>query len=164
MKSRITFVAAALASIGLVSVAAPASAQETTGRDQPQQSTSYQPHKPLLITGGSLLLAGYATSVGIGAVSDFKPDDRLFVPIVGPWMNLAERPCAVGDSGCGNDEDLAKATMVSLGVIQAAGAGLTIASFFVKERPSETRIKVPDNTATFRIVPYGAGLGAVGRF
>lgn len=163
MKSRIPILVATVASLALAS--GTASAQEPE-RDRPQQSSGFQPHRPLLITGGSLLLAGYATSVGVGAVSDFKPDDRLFIPVVGPWLNLAERPCPVGDSGCGNEEDLAKATMVSLGLIQGAGLGLTLASLFVKERPAESRVKVPDHVehASFRLVPYGAGLGAVGRF
>jgi hypothetical protein len=138
---------------------------DSAGRDQPSKG-EFAPHRPLLITGSALLLGGYAASTVVATVSDLPADDRLYIPIVGPFLDVANRPCDIGSSSCSNEEDLNKASIIGLGLAQGAGLGLTIASFFVKERPAETRIKVPQaaDKLSISVVPYGAGVGAVGRF
>src|SRR5579859_6043187 len=58
----------------------------------------YETRRPnLVMTGGGLITLGvsYSLAAIAGAVSSHQGDGRLFVPIVGPWLDLGAR------GGCG---------------------------------------------------------------
>jgi len=104
-----------------------------------------------------------------GAVSDRDEDKRLFIPVVGPWLDLGQRDCNSGNP-CGGNEDLAKAMIISSGVAQGAGVLLALSSLVIPESTSVT-----ERTTTAKVVKpkvnvapvsfaAGAGIGAVGRF
>ena len=90
---------------------------------------------------------------------------ELFIPVVGPWVDLGNRDCAT--RSCGND-DVAKAMIISSGIAQGVGVLLGVGSLFVPESTTtRTRNEVTSKAeVTFTPVSYGsgAGLGAVGRF
>ncbi len=129
---------------------------------RPETPTTWKakPNRALLITGATMFASSYATTGVVGLVSPLDADEHLFIPVVGPWMNLVDRPCGLG--ACGGKDDIANALILGGGITQAAGLGLAILSLVVPER-RESPV-----TAGVRITPLsfgrGGGLGAVGRF
>ena len=131
-------------------------------------SSAFSSSGTLLSTGIGLLVIGYGSSVVAGAVSNRDEDKNLFIPVVGPWMDLADRDC--GSRGCGGNEDLAKAMIVTSGIVQGAGVLLGIGSLIIPETTSTTEEKrrTAATKPTIKVTPVsfgaGAGAGVVGRF
>jgi hypothetical protein len=137
------------------------------GGESSERTTEKRPHSTLLSTGVGLFVIGYGSSVVAGAVSSRDEDKNLFIPVVGPWMDLANRDC--GTRGCGNNEDLAKAMIVTSGIVQGAGVLMGLSSLFIPETTTTTeerRRAATKPTVKFTPVSYGAGAGAgvIGRF
>jgi hypothetical protein len=121
-----------------------------------------RPNKALLITGASLFVGTYVTTAAFAGANGPVADKDLYLPIVGPWINLSERTTA---SGRGNDtRDVV--LIAGSGVLQGAGAALLVTSFFVPERVPAARISAGNvkMQITPQAGPGAGGLGAVGTF
>lgn len=121
-----------------------------------------RPNVPMLVTGGTLLLGAYVPTAVIGGSSDRNADKNLYIPVVGPWLNLADRQC----SGCDN-ETRNVALVITSGIVQGLGAGLTLASFLVPQKVAAATItagNVKMNVVPTQMGRDGAGVGAVGTF
>lgn len=94
--------------------------------DEQQRS----PHPALLAAGASVAGVTYAVTASLAAGSERAADRDLFVPVVGPFINLANRNCT---AGCNTDSRDIAALWTSAG-LQLAGVGLMVASAFVTER------------------------------
>lgn len=116
-----------------------------------------RPNKPILFTGGALLLGSYVPTAVFTATEDL--DRILYVPIAGPWLHLADRP---------DDADNTETVLiVGSGIIQGAGAILTAASFFLPEKVPAATIQA--GNMKFHVTPMAngrgtAGVGAFARF
>jgi hypothetical protein len=140
------------------------------GEQYSERTIEKRPNRTLLSTGVGRFLVSYVPSIVAGAVSDREADKNLFIPVVGPWLDLADRGCD-GSRPCGDREDIAKAMIITSGVVQGAGVLLGIGSLII---PESTRVEERRSTAKVapkpevRVAPVsfgaGAGLGAVGRF
>jgi hypothetical protein len=105
-----------------------------------------------LVESGSVLFAfAYAPAVVVGVSSGLGADRALLVPVVGPWIDLTQRPGCKPVASC-HSEDSAKALVVVDGIVQAIGA-LTALGGLVVRTPE----------ATVRVAPaqVGAGYGVV---
>ncbi|MBX3263820.1 MAG: hypothetical protein KF782_29370 [Labilithrix sp.] len=128
-----------------------------------------RPNRTLLSTGAGLFILSYGPSVVVGALSDRDADKRLFIPVAGPWMNLADRGCGP-ENPCGANEDVAKAMVVTSGIVQGAGVLMALGSLLIPEtttateRTREAKAAKPGVTVLPVSFGAGAGLGAVGRF
>lgn len=131
-----------------------------------ERTTEKRPNSTLLSTGIGLFVLSYGGSVVGGAVSDRDEDKRLFIPVAGPWMNLADRSCTAANP-CGENEDVAKAMVVTSGVVQGASVLLALGSLIIPET-TRTRERSKAAGPSIKILPMsfttGAGIGAVGRF
>lgn len=108
---------------------------------------------PALLSGGAALFGlPYAGSVMIAAVSGSDADARLYVPVVGPFLDLAARP-SCGDYGCPPGETASRVLLVGNGILQTIGV-LQIAGALLF--PETRRI-----TRTLRVAPMLGG-GTVG--
>ncbi len=159
-----------------VTVQPPAASTTTTtaapyivsGGDYGEREIKRYPNRSLLSTGTGLFVVSYGASVVTAAISDRDEDKKLFIPVVGPWMDLADRNCDV--RGCGGNEDVNKAMIITSGVVQGAGVLLAISSLFVPEKVEERRLsaKAKEVKPEVRVTPVsfaaGAGAGVVGRF
>jgi hypothetical protein len=133
-----------------------------------EREVATRPNRALLSTGTGLFILSYGGSVIAGAVSDREEDKRLFIPVVGPWLDLGQRDCGAA-TPCGSNEDLAKAMIVTSGVVQGAGILMALGSFFIPETTTVTeRTQTAKTKPTVKVLPVsfaaGAGVGAVGRF
>jgi len=122
-------------------------------------TTGRRPNRPVLITGGALLVGTYATTAGITAGANTKEDHDLYLPVVGPWINLANRSC---DGDCSATHNRNTVLIAGSGVLQGVGAGMVIASFFIPEKVAAATIAA--GPVKMQLVPTAGGMGAVGTF
>lgn len=127
------------------------------------ESTSWV-NRPLLVTGGILLVGSYVPMAAIAYTSD-RPADQtnLYYPVVGPWMNLADRQCDI--RSC-NNEGLNKALLIADGIGQGLGALAVVTSFFLPNSKTKNWYLIGDDKthAGPTRVGTGYGLGAAGHF
>lgn len=146
-----------------VSAAAPMPPVTSTPMTSGETTTVYQhqrPNRPLLITGSALLVGTYATTAAVSGANGPVADRDLYIPIVGPWINIADRDT--------NRPDNTRDTLLiaGSGVLQGIGAALIVTSIFVPESVPAARISA--GNVKMQVTPtagYGSGgLGAVGTF
>jgi hypothetical protein len=91
------------------------------------ETTWKRPNRPLLTTSALTFTAAYLPTLITAAVNDDDSSDNLFIPLAGPWMEIARN-----DTSGGN-----KALLVFSGIFQDLGALGMISSFFVPETKTE---------------------------
>lgn len=158
-----------------VIVQQPASTTTTTaapysppGSDTTERTVEHRPNRTLLSTGVGIFVVSYGASAVAGAISDRESDKNLFIPVVGPWMDLADRNCSTAEP-CGNREDINKAMLITSGVVQGAGVLMALGSLIIPETTSVTeRRTTAKNKPSVAVSPVsfgaGGGIGAIGRF
>lgn len=131
---------------------------EPTNRDSVTLYQTVRPNKPLLFLGGGLLVGSYVTTAAVTAASDSpNRDQRLYIPIAGPWASLADGGLSTRDA----------VLTAGSGIIQGAGAAFLIASFLVPERIPAATIQAKNVRVNVTPTSFGAasaGIGAVGTF
>lgn len=96
---------------------------------------------PLFTSGALVFLGSYGASVVVAAMAEDdtvdRGNDRLYVPVVGPWLALNDRPdCPVENENC-DMETTKKVLLVADGVLQAGGVVTMIAGLL---SPTEHRV------------------------
>jgi hypothetical protein len=136
------------------------------------------PNMTLLGVGLATFGLGYGLSWSMGMSSDHWSDEKLLLPVVGPWLDLASRFChdetiATADgpieparrAPCGTSA-VERAVLVAGGVLQGLGALQIMGAFFAPLKPP-SGLKAPP-MPRFAIVPtfgaHGVGAMARGRF
>lgn len=141
MKAFSTTAALALASTLLVSAPArPALADQDLARTAPGERAAVRgPNRRMLRSGIWTLGLAYAPAALVAGTSERPADSRLFVPVAGPWMNLADRgPC--GASAC-DKESFNKAMLVTDGIFQGLGALQILGSFLLPETRAPSALR-----------------------
>jgi hypothetical protein len=118
-----------------------------------------------MVSSGLFVFAGtYTASFVVASTSDHAGDKALYAPLVGPWLDMANR-CP---NGCTND--LGNKVLLGFdGVFQSIGA-LSVLSGLLLPRRGHGHVAANEKLSpTFQIVPasYGRGtpgLAAVGTF
>lgn len=134
----------------------------------PREIATYQEERPNvgLMTSGIVTLGlSYGASTVVAATSKNPADQRLYIPVAGPWMNLAERaPChgrACGAEGTYKALLVANGIFQGLGALQILGGLLTTETRTVAAAPR----KSPPAAAfspSVRVSPARLGQGAYG--
>jgi hypothetical protein len=139
----------------------------------PSLSLAQEPEQPRVRPNRQLLTAGtiafglpYTASVVAAAGSERDSDNHLYLPVVGPWLALADRG-GCGPSGCDDAENTARGLLIANGIVQGGGALLVLGSLLVPERrlPAAPAAR----TGSVRLTPgmvgrSGYGLAAWGQF
>lgn len=113
---------------------------------------------PELMSSGALMFGiAYGTSVVVGLASDRQSDQYLYVPLAGPWMDLARREPCYGF--CGVQENTNRVLLVANGLIQAAGAIQILGGLLAPETRYVTRVAKTEKGV--HVAPM-AGPGSVG--
>lgn len=135
------------------------------GRANAQEVVAESSGPALFRSGLATFGAGYLAAVIVAATSSHAGDSRLYVPVLGPWLDLGSRgSCPVGSTAC-DHETTNKILIVGDGVIQAAGVVTMLAGLL---SPNRT-VVATKGFSIAQIVPvsYGQGspgLAAYGRF
>ena len=90
------------------------------------------PNRQLLRAGAWTLGVSYVPALVVAIKSERRGDDYLYYPVVGPWMDLANRgDCAT----CSRDhETLNQGLLIADGVFQGVGALQIVGAFLMPER------------------------------
>jgi hypothetical protein len=128
----------------------------------------------LLAAGAATTLVWYGGGVGASYLWPDAPGARdLRVPLVGPWLALADSGCADNDPDCSTFKQVARAILTAMdGVGQAGGLAVVAEALFL---PTAARRSAPRRTSSrarsLRIRPMpvmtdegGVGLGFSGHF
>ncbi len=116
-----------------------------------------RPNVPLLGTSSLLFLGSYLPTIIYQGAKD--RNDNLYIPIAGPWMDLAQ-----------GSHSTAEKTLLSLsGVVQGLGALGIVSSFFIPERKTKNWYLLGNGSRRgVSLSPQMAqgsyGVGASGRF
>lgn len=130
---------------------------------EPTAERSSLPNTPLLTTGVLVLGASYGASA-IGAYrSESETDDKLYYPVVGPWMALNDRDCSVDPC---SRKTLDTTLLVGSGVIQGLGALSVLMSLVVPRTTTHSWYLIGNDDVN--VTPLGGygelGAVATGRF
>lgn len=120
-------------------------------------------NKPLLITSGAVLLAGYVPAFVVSQTSDRETDQtNLRYPVVGPWLNLDDRDC--NERACEN-ESTNKGLLIASGLAQGVGALGVVLSLLLPGKTTQNWYLIGDTqVAPMYIAKSTYGLGASGTF
>jgi hypothetical protein len=134
------------------------------------ERTHYSPpNRPLLASGLIAFGGAYIPSVIVAAANNNPYDNHLYIPVVGPWLDLGDRPPCGGvfQTSCGT-ETAFKTLLVISGVFQGAGAVATVLGLVMPERRS-TVVAAKADRPSVHIMPAqvsrdGYGVAAFGNF
>lgn len=130
---------------------------------EPSTERRTLPNRPLLVTGLSVFAASYGAAVLVSALSDRRADDKLYIPVAGPWLDLKHRGCA--DNPCENNTR-DRVLLVGDGILQGIGALAVVLSVVVPQKTTR-RWYLTGNSDVLVVPQLSArmtGLSAVGRF
>jgi hypothetical protein len=123
--------------------------------------TGMLPNPYLLRSGVFTLGASYVPALVVAISSDRSEDKRLYAPVVGPWLDLADRQSCSG--GCSTHETVNRVLLVTDGVFQGIGVLQIVGSLIF---PVQNRIALHDaegaTKVAFSIAPASFGAGAHG--
>jgi hypothetical protein len=130
---------------------------------EPTAERSSLPNAPLLATGVVVLGASYGASVIGAARSDSETDDKLYYPVVGPWMALNDRDCSADPC---SRKTLDTTLLIGSGVLQGLGALSLLSSLFIPTTTTHTWYLIGNENLNVTPVGSSGELGAVaiGRF
>jgi hypothetical protein len=117
----------------------------------------------MLVSGTLLLGVPYVTSVMIARQSRHPGDSHLYVPILGPWLDLKNRGVCPPESPSCDVETTNRVGLVIDGILQSLGALQIVGAFVFPERHIVVR-RVPAARVTAAKVGSGYGLAVVGEF
>jgi len=117
-------------------VVQPAPAAQTTttagvlDRRHEEGESAYAPNRYLLTSGLIVFGVPYLTSVIVASSSNHYGDSHLFVPLAGPWMDIADR----GPNNLSNDNETTNKVLLGVdGVFQAIGAIEIVSALLMPE-------------------------------
>jgi hypothetical protein len=147
----------------LAVTARPAQAEERRVVESEETEAS-GPNSYMLASGLVVFGISYGVAAYVGSTSPRSEDRTLLVPVIGPWLDLGNRPSCGTNALC-NDENTAKVGLVVDGVFQAVAALTVLGSFFTPEHRRHSRaVEAGVKIVPARMGASGSGLMAVGRF
>jgi hypothetical protein len=158
MNRSFTRIAIATTTLGLAALSSStASAQETIEHEV------IRPNRPLLIGGVAVVAASYIPAVAVAATSEHAGDDRLYIPVAGPWLDLADRGDTCGNNSC-TTEGVYKGLLIGAGVAHVVGVGLIVSSLLVPEEHYQRTASTKPMVLPAQMGKSGAGVTVVGPF
>jgi hypothetical protein len=128
---------------------------------EPTTRSSSVPNKALLVTGVVLLGGAYGASAVAAGVSDRESEDKLYYPVVGPWLALNDRDC--GAEHCAN-KTLNTVLLVGSGVVQGVGALSVLMSLVIPEKTTHSWYLIGDEQRPNLALSPVLGQDQVGAF
>ena len=134
-----------------MSIAPDASAQDA------DQKRAQERGAAISFRSGTLFFGAFVPSFIVARTSDRAADEWLYAPLVGPWLDLAQRGACTSRSGC-ETEAVYKVLLVANGLAQGAGmlglfSGILVAGLGTRK---------PNVTPSVQLAPMIFGKGSMG--
>jgi hypothetical protein len=106
----------------------------------------------------------------VAAATGTEGHNNLYVPVAGPWMDLAARPsCGPRSMPCTDSEDLTRFLLIGDGIIQGIGALEVLVGLATPGTPHTVRTTARSSGPSIHVAPTtvghsGYGVGALGTF
>jgi len=127
---------------------------------QRRVTTTHTRRNTLLLTGLLTFGVTYGASVVYAANSDHTGDDRLYVPVLGPWLAMNERDnCTPVTSESCDSSTTANVLLAADGVFQGLGVVVTTVGLFTRGSHTE---RTTTYTRGYHITPASLGRGTPG--
>ena len=131
-----------------------------------QPTESYEVHDawnaPVFATGALVFAGSYGASAIVASTSDHPGADRLYVPVVGPWLALNDwGDCPIEQPRC-DENTTEKVLLVADGVFQAAGVVTMITGLL--SPTSHTVVQRTADAKSIKVRPTHNGFAVLGRF
>lgn len=116
-----------------------------------------------LITGGFIAFGvSYGAAVIVAATSERDADKRLYIPILGPWLDLGDRgSCDVNESAC-DGETTNKVLLVVDGVFQGVGLLSVVGGILSPSGNHSSRSTTSVTSTGVHLMPVSYGRGTPG--
>jgi hypothetical protein len=129
------------------------------------------PNRALIGTGLITFGLSYIPAVVVAGTSSQSADHHLYVPVVGPWLDIGDRPdCGARSISC-DTETTNKVLIAADGVFQGIGVLATVAGLLTPERTvtTTTAANKVEKQPQVRVSPTrfgstGYGVAAFGQF
>jgi hypothetical protein len=119
---------------------------------------------PMFATGAVVFAGSYGASAIVASQSDHAGADRLYVPVVGPWLALNDwGDCPIEQPRC-DQNTTDKVLLVADGVFQAAGLVTMVSSLLSPTHHTVYGGRVAKDETKTRVTPTHNGFAVVGRF
>jgi hypothetical protein len=127
-----------------------------------------RPSRTRLTTGLIAFGQSYIASIGIAATSHRRADSALWLPMVGPWLDLGARPaCAKAAADCGPEIGI-KVLLAADGILQTFGVFEIVGAFLWPETVAVPTITTGSGASLSlrpsRVGQDGYGISGIGRF
>jgi hypothetical protein len=126
-----------------------------------------RPNRAWLTTGLLAFGQAYVASIGIAATSIHRGDSNLWIPALGPWLDLGARPGCPTFGDCGIETGL-RVLLVADGILQTFGAFEIVSAFLWPETVAVPAGKTASGAsvsfAPGRVGTEGYGIRGAGRF
>lgn len=159
MRNNRTTSVALAAAMALACFSGTAAAAESSVRRDTIQTVG--PNRAMLRSGVLALGIAYVPSAVVALRSSLPADDKLLIPVAGPWLDYGTRECPT----C-KHETMNKVMLVTDGIVQGLGALQIAASFlFLETRTSESTQAKGSQRRGLKIAParLGGGYGVTAR-
>lgn len=171
MKARVVITATALTlGAAVLGWGSRSSAQTAVvAQAQPVLETRVEtrPNRSMLMIGLFAFGQPYIASMGIAATSTTPADANLWIPVLGPWLDLGARPGCPSATACGTQNGY-KVLLAANGILQSFGAFELVGAFMWPEVVSVTKVTTPSGASVSltpsRLGGDGYGVAAVGHF
>jgi hypothetical protein len=140
--------------------------------DTKDQTSTIEPSRTLLRSGIWVLGLSYVPAIVVATESSRTEDKKLYVPVAGPWIDLANRGACPANAHC--NETSNRVLIVIDGIFQGFGALNIIGAFvFPETRTVSVSSSTPSDThatsISLRVLPtrinaHTYGVAATGTF
>jgi hypothetical protein len=154
-------------SLAQLTVAAPPTGTTiVTAQPGVAEQTSYSaPNRVIVASGAGAFVGAYVPAILVAAVSGASYDNNLYIPLAGPWLDLANRPpCGgLGQQVCSTENGY-RAMLIASGVFQGLGALATGVGLLTPERHTVRVTAKADAPAkaNLHVAPSPVGHGGYG--
>jgi hypothetical protein len=149
-----------------VNVGAPPAAPELTPTCRVERFET-RPNRTMLTIGLFTFGQAYVASLGIALTSTHLGDTNLWIPVLGPWLDLGGRPDCPSATGCGTETGYRVLLGID-GVLQTFGVFELVGAFLWPEVVAVTRVTTASGASVSlkpaKVGHSGYGLAAVGHF
>jgi hypothetical protein len=147
--------------------ASPAPALTTDPNVRPvvgERTTYSPPNNPLFIGGAITFGVSYVPAVIVAAALNTHYDNYLYIPVVGPWIDIANRPqCGNGllQPSCSSQTGR-KIIIAGVGILQAVGATAMVLGLVLPGRHTELVTAKSDRSKKLHVDVLPSSVGRDG--